>query len=152
MAPTASALQTSVVGPELPPVSKPVVAYAAWNDLLHKALDGDRASAAQIGQMCAHGANAPRDIGEAIRWLSRAADLGSTEAQRELGLLLIRGEGANKDPDQAALLLRQAAESDDAEAEAALGVMYAYGDGVPQDWALALDWSRKAAEQGNHWA
>ena len=30
--------------------------------------------------------------------------------------------------------------------------MYAYGDGVPQDWALAVDWSRKAADQDNPWA
>ena len=36
--------------------------------------------------------------------------------------------------------------------EAALGVMYAYGDGVTQDWALAVDWSRKAADQDNPWA
>src|ERR687886_578075 len=40
----------------------------------------------------------------------------------------------------------------DAEAQAALGVMYAYGDGLPQDWSLAVEWSRKAADQGNAWA
>ena len=118
---------------------------------MHKALDGDASSATELGEMYAHGSNAPHDVPEAMRWLTRGAELGSNVARRELGLLLARGEGTSKDLDHAAVLLRQAAEAGDAEAEAALGVMYAYGDGVPQNWALAVDWSRKAAEQNNPW-
>ena len=91
-------------------------------------------------------------MAEAMRWLTRGADLGSDEARRELGLILLRGEGVEKDPDHAATLFRKAADAGDAQAEAALGVMYAYGDGVPQDWALAVAWSRKAADQDNPWA
>ncbi|MGA8742666.1 MAG: tetratricopeptide repeat protein [Terracidiphilus sp.] len=40
------------------------------------------------------------------------------------------------------------ADRGDAKAEYELGGMYYHGEGVPQDYAKALDWSRKAAEQG----
>ena len=30
-----------------------------------------------------------------------------------------------------------------------LGYMYDQGEGVPQDYKLAVEWHRKAAEQGN---
>src|ERR1700761_5583712 len=146
-----SASPSPVTEPLLPQASKPVVVYAAWNDLMHKALDGDAASAAELGKIYAHGSGAPHDVAEAMRWLTRAADLGSNEARRELGLLLVRGDGTQKDADHAAMLLRQAAEAGDPKAQAALGVMYAYGDGVPQDGALAVDWSRKAADRGDPW-
>lgn len=36
-----------------------------------------------------------------------------------------------------------------AEAEFNLGLMYAQGQGVPQDDAAALNWYRKAADQGD---
>ncbi|MEA2738451.1 MAG: uncharacterized protein QOH05_1758 [Acetobacteraceae bacterium] len=137
-APAASASLTPAGGPVLPQSPKPSISYAEWNDLIHKALDGDATSATEIGKMYAYGTNARQDIPEAMRWLSRGADLGANEARRELGLLLLRGNGTPKDPEHAALLLRQAAESGDAEAEAALGVMYAYGDGLSQDWVLAI--------------
>ena len=45
--------------------------------------------------------------------------------------------------------LREAAEQGDAASQAAIGVMYANGQGVPQDDAQALDWYRKAADQGD---
>ncbi len=151
VAPAAFALPELISEPNLPQSARPAVAYSPWDELVRKALDGDISSATEIGKMYAHNSNAPYDVAEAMRWLTRGADLGSVEARRELGLLLLRGEGSQKDPGHAASLLSQAADAGDAEAEAALGVMYAYGDGVPQDWALAVDWSRKAANQNNPW-
>jgi hypothetical protein len=136
-------------GPGLPVPPRPTIVASQWNDLIIKALDGDAASATTIGRIYAHKPGTVEDVPEAIRWLSRGADLGSNEARRELGLLLLRGEGTLKDPDHAASLLNQAAEAGDPEAEATLGVMYAFGEGFPQNWSLAVDWSRKAADHGD---
>ncbi|MEA2745303.1 MAG: uncharacterized protein QOG25_3674, partial [Acetobacteraceae bacterium] len=150
--PAAYASLSPAGGPALPRSSKSYVAYEQWNELLHKALDGDAAAATEIGKMYTSRSEAPHDVPEAMRWLSRGVDLGSNEARRELGLLLLRGEGAQRDPENAATLLKQAANAGDAEAEAALGVMYASGEGVAQDWVLAVDWSQRAADQDNPWA
>ena len=43
---------------------------------------------------------------------------------------------------------RQTAETEDAEAQFALGNAYCTGDGVEQDFEAAVEWFRKAAEQG----
>jgi hypothetical protein len=69
LAATALASPMPAGGPALPQASKPVVAYAAWNNLMHKALDGDASSATELGRMYAHGPNAPHDLPEAMRWL-----------------------------------------------------------------------------------
>ena len=37
----------------------------------------------------------------------------------------------------------------DSDAEQKFGAMYYYGQGVPQDYSQALQWYRKAADQGN---
>jgi hypothetical protein len=51
--------------------------------------------------------------------------------------------------DSALTLCRRAAEQGGAEAQYNLGVMYAKGRGVEQNEAEALQWIRKAADQGN---
>ena len=121
VAPAAFALPELISEPNLPRSARPSVADAPWDELVRKALDGDLSSVTEIGRIYAHNSNAPYDVAEAMRWLTRGADLGSVEARRELGLLLLRGEGSQKDPGHAASLLSQAADAGDAEAEAALG-------------------------------
>ena len=111
VAPSASALPERISEPNLPQSVRPSVADSPWDELVRKALDGDVSSATKIGKMYAHNSNAPYDVAEAMRWLTRGADLGSVEARRELGLLLLRGEGSQKDPDHAASLLSQAADA-----------------------------------------
>jgi hypothetical protein len=46
--------------------------------------------------MYASGANAPHDVSQATRRVSRGVDLSSDEARRELGLLLLRGESTRR--------------------------------------------------------
>ena len=46
---------------------------------------------------------------------------------------------------------RPLAEQGHASAQYSLGLMVQQGEGVAQDDAQALDWYRKAAEQGNAW-
>ncbi len=45
--------------------------------------------------------------------------------------------------------LRQSAEQGDANAQYALAVMYYKGQGVAQDSPQALEWCRKAVQQGH---
>jgi TPR repeat protein len=131
--PAAFASPSAAGGPVLPASAKHRIALGKSDDLLRKALDGDAASATEIGETYAYGANIPPGVPEAMRGLTRGVDLGSGEARRELGLLLLSGKGIQKDSEHAASLLRQAAEDGDSDAEAALGAMYAYGDGISQD-------------------
>ena len=41
------------------------------------------------------------------------------------------------------------AERGNAQAQILIGSLYRFGQGVPQDYAEALEWIRKAAEQGD---
>ena len=52
-------------------------------------------------------------------------------------------------PIEADKTIQERAESGEAKAQNTLGVMYALGNGVAQDFAEAIEWYRKAAEQGN---
>jgi hypothetical protein len=52
----------------------------------------------KVGKMYAYGRDAPHDVPEAMRWLSRGVDLGSNEARRELGLLLLGAKARKKIP------------------------------------------------------
>ena len=123
-----------------------------YRTLYTKAMDGDAASAAELGQLFARGGTFAPNSDEAFRWLTKAMDLGSDPARREFGLLLLRLPGAQRDPARAVPLLRKAAEAGDAEAQSALGMLYAWGEGVERDPAQALVWTRKAADQNERGA
>src|SRR5882724_2961191 len=51
-----------------------------------------------------------RDLSEAIKWYTRAADLGAGEAAASLGVMALRGEGMPNDPKVAKEFLRRAEE------------------------------------------
>jgi membrane associated rhomboid family serine protease/TPR repeat protein len=84
---------------------------------------------------------------DAARWFSEAVKYRSTPpgcwynlgvAQQRVGNLPL-----------ALSAYRRAAELGDANAQFALGMMYENGYGLPKDTALALQWYRKAADQGS---
>jgi hypothetical protein len=101
-APVALASPIERGGPLLPVTPRPIVADNRWAALVLKALAGDATAATIVGRAYARGSDADRDVPEAMRWFSRAVELGSNEARRELGLLLLRGDGTPKDPEHAA--------------------------------------------------
>jgi uncharacterized protein len=144
LSPSVFASPSPVGGPILPESPKPTSAPSPLETLIHRALEADAACATEIDGMHAYATNTVRAVPEAVRCLTRGADLEPNEPCREPGLLLLRGNGGQKDPERAAPLLRHAADAGDAEAEAALGVMYPCGDGLPQDWSHAIEWSRRA--------
>lgn len=87
---------------------------------------------------------------QALWWLRKAAEHGSSNAQDELGQWYSDGRhGAGKDEAEALRWYRKAAEQGDVGAQSSLGYIYAEGKGVPRDEAEALRWLRRAAEQGN---
>ena len=51
----------------------------------------------RLGRLYVDGRGVPRDVGQAIEWLRRAADQGDADAQIELGLPLTPGRSAEAD-------------------------------------------------------
>jgi len=61
-------------------------------------------------------------------------------------------EGLQQDHVKAAALFRTAADRGQATAQSALAVCYLAGQGVEQNDELAVEWGRKAADQGEQGA
>ena len=89
---------------------------------------------------------------EAMRWYRKAADQGSTEAQRHIGLLYERGSGVARDYTEAMRWYRKAADQGDSSAQFYIGQLYERGSGVWRNYAEAMRWYRKAADQGDSFA
>lgn len=82
--------------------------------------------------------------------LTRAAELGYIEAQRELGCLYALGEdGFPKDQVLARLWYGRAANQGHADAQYNYGFMLWLGEGGPVEQQAGLNWMRKAADQGD---
>ena len=79
----------------------------------------------------------------------RAAQKGSSEAQRNLGSKYQRGQGVKQDEAQAVYWYRKAAEQGDADAQCNLGLMYEQGQGVKRSKSQAVFWFSEAAKQGH---
>jgi hypothetical protein len=77
---------------------------------------------------------------EGIKWLRRAADLGSVSAQSHLGYCYFRGYGVTQDFVEGEKLLRQAAAQHDRSAQYHLGCLYHFGHVVPLHPFLAFYW------------
>ena len=85
-----------------------------------------------------------RDYALAVQWLRKAADQGNdvaevctTTARACRRITLWPPSGFARPPTKATI-----------HAQRNLGLSYREGDGVPQDYALAVQWLRKAADQG----
>ena len=86
---------------------------------------------------------------EAVVYLRRAAELGSTAAQSDLGSCYYYGEGVPKSYPEALKWFRKAAEQGHAHAQYSIGWQYYYGQGVTQNYSEAIAWYGKAAAQGD---
>ena len=86
---------------------------------------------------------------QSITALTRQAESGNAEAQRNLGEAYETGKGVSRDYTQAAIWYRKAAEQGDEQAQFQLAFLCEIGRGVAQDYKQAAEWYRKAAEQGN---
>ena len=89
-----------------------------------------------------------KDYSGALKWWSKAANQGHTEAQGQLGFMYYEGQGVPQSYEEALKWFRKAADKEDTDAQRLLGVMYYQGQGVTQDYVEALKWFRKAADKG----
>ena len=102
---------------------------------LRTTMEGTIADAqSALGEAYAYGKGVPQDYAQAAAWYRKAADLGDADAQRELGDLYDHG-GIMKMVDAPGVGKRLV--KDDG------------GGAFPKDFALAANWFRKAAEQGD---
>lgn len=128
----------------------------------------------RLGQGYYDGEGVPQDYVEAVQWLRKASEQNSSDggvffniqaAQVRLGHCYYNGRGVLQDYAEAVRWYRQAAEkkniqvelgnkfvaledSGDLEAQNRLGICYYNGLGVPQNYTEAVQWFRKAAEEG----
>src|SRR5690606_22610626 len=109
---------------------------------------GEAGAAFELGMMARHGRGMARDLEQARRWLTQAADAGVVAARRELGELGIADKDAEHQR-EAALLLASAADAGDAGAQFLHGRVLQFGIGGRADAAAAGRRFEQAALQGH---
>ena len=82
---------------------------------------------------------------EAIKWYTKAAENGNSDAQSELGFMYMNGEGVPVNKSEGARWLIKAGQNGDAMAQRALGYMYKNGDGVYKSESESKKWFKEAA-------
>ena len=137
------------------------------------AMQGNRIAQYNLGVCCEHGSGIGKDLLEAKAWYGKAAAQGDSDAQRALERLSSSesksptqkyAEKSNDDGaaylgtaledynrgdyGQALFGFSVAARKGNALAQYMLGDCFSAGRGTKQDYAAALNWYRKAAEQG----
>jgi localization factor PodJL len=90
-----------------------------------------------------------RNLPEARRWMTRAAEGGDAAAMHNLALYLFSGEGGPQDLPGAVRWFRQAAERGVVASQFNLALLYQAGSGVRQDVAEAYKWFMIAAQAGD---
>lgn len=98
----------------------------------------------------------PLSDDETWRWLLRAAEGGSVEAQRDAGASLATGGWRKTEVPQdlsaAVAWYRRAAEAGHADAQFNLASMLAEGEGCDRDLTAARQWLRRAVTGGSDYA
>ena len=141
------------------------------------AAQGHAAAQYHLGLVYAEGRGVEQDDAKALEWFRKAAAQGHAAAQNHLGLVYAEGRGVEQDDAKALEWFRKAAAQGHAAAQNYLGLMFSSGRSTPrnhdevklyakhagqdnsdvqyqfglneQDGAKAMEWFRKAAEQGN---
>ncbi len=119
------------------------------SQLMRAALNGDPDAQYQLGWCYYHGEGVLRDLREAVRWYSLAADQGHVDAQCDLGWCYFKGEGVPEDEVEAARWWRISARRGNPYAQFNLGWCHDNGFGVLQSKTEACKWYRESAAKGN---
>ena len=96
-----------------------------------------------------NGEGVPKDLVEAVKLYSLAADQGNATAQNCLGRCYSAGEGVPKDPARAFHWIKRAAEQGLPVAQGNLGKLYITGEGCTRDPGVGMMWIDKGAGQGD---
>ena len=119
----------------------------SFNDLLHRAEDGDLAAQLQVADMFYLGKGVAQNYAEAAKWLQKGAERGLADSQYKLAVMYSTGEGVPKDLGLALRWYRASAEQGDAGAQYNLARMYYYADGCDHDLVECYKWLNLAAAQ-----
>jgi len=88
------------------------------------------------------------DVGRAVQYYEKAANLGNASAQATLGTIFMKGLQGKVDYEQAVKWYRKAADQGEPDGELGLGVSFALGHGVPVDFEQARRLLTTAADKG----
>ena len=113
---------------------------ASVDELIARAKKRDAAAEYNLGMRAYEGRGVPRDPGQALRLVERAAKRGHLEAQNAYGFFLQHGVGAAADPARAREWYETAAARDHARAQVNLGWLHETGLGTERAPALAREW------------
>lgn len=123
-------------------------AMTQFEQLQHKAEQGDAQAQAELGFAYRDGEIVQKDEVKAAYWFEKAAKKGVRYAQASLGAMYFEGQGVQKDMKQSVYWYQQAVDLGHGIAMNNLGWMYESGQGVDLDLAKASELYRKAAEAG----
>lgn len=138
------------------------IAGCEWLDVARER--GGKNALMPLANCFRFGIGRTQDPEQAISLIREAADAGQPDALCAWGSALARGQTVNADPDKGVALCEQAAswQADDdskaaqrqaamirAEAMAALSALYLDGKALPRQPEKALDWLKKAVEEGH---
>lgn len=124
--------------------------YAKAMEWYRKAADQGFADAeARVGYLYRNGLGVSRDIDQARVWYQKAADQGSVIAKDALKRLQSQPNPSDQTAPPSPPPVTAAQEQNLTPAEEnEMGDRYFYGRGVEHDYARAMEWYRKAADQG----
>ena len=129
---------------------KAAAAANGVDELTALTLKGNAAAAFRLALMYFRGDGVAQESATAVKWLRKAAELGSVVAQGNLGWMYREGgDGVAKDTAEALKWFRMSADKGTPGSQHQLGWWFYRGDGVPKDSAEAVKWFRMAADQGN---
>lgn len=115
--------------------------------ILQRANSGEANAQFELGSCYAAGAlGLKKDINEALKWLTLAAEQNHAKAQSYLGIILASGATGKRDIAKAQTWRELAAKNGDATEKWTLGNAYLFGYLVPRDHARALHWIEEAAK------
>jgi len=124
-----------------------------WHPQLRVVLDQAKAGNIQamraLAQVFLQGREAPQDIPQALKWLTKAADAGDLDSMNTLGILYVNGRFAPRDPATAIKYFRAAADKGDPGGLLNLATCYATGQGVPGDREMATTFLNRVLATGN---
>lgn len=115
--------------------------------LRRQAISGSRRAQRSLGEWYLNRRGHPRDIREAVLWLSRASNSGDRGAKDALQEIL--GSAARHNRRCNLGLIRTAAEEGVGLAQRLLGKKYLYGRGCPRDLREAAVWLSRASNRGD---
>src|SRR5207302_269283 len=69
--------------------------------ILEQAKAGNVQAMREMANFYLHGGDFPQDIGQAVKWLNKAADVGDVEAMNFLGGLALDGRAGKPNPEKA---------------------------------------------------